>query len=301
MTDNKAKDCPVCGSLKITFYMGGIFDSDATDVLECADCGLQFLDPMMTDEEEADYYNDYYEKQRTRHFKDMTLPDIRERAFRFYEKYSDVYIPLVSGKANVLELGSGSGGFLQFLKLHNKEAGVTAVERCGANRDFLFKDFGDFRILEDLSLLNGSGGFDLVAAFGIFEHIKKGKEFLLSIKGLLKDGGTLAMNIPNKRNPLIDFYKVEEFRKFSYMRQHYYTYTEKSLGILAERAGFRVEGFNYMQVWGLDNHLSWLINRRPHDFSRFTELLSAPTLQSYDSDLIRKKMTDLMMVVMTKK
>lgn len=301
MTDGKVNKCPVCGPGDITLYMRGIFDSDSTDVLECRKCGLQFLDPMMTDEEEVEYYDDYYEKQRSRHFKEMALTDIRERAFRFYERYKDVYLPLIDGKPDVLEIGSGSGGFLQFLRLHNKGARVTAIERCGSNREFLSKDFGGFRILEDLSALRSAGDFDLVAAFGVFEHIKNNEEFLLNMKGLMKDGGLLVMNVPNKRNPLIDFFKVEEFRKFSYMKQHYYTYTEESLGVLAGRTGFRIEGFNYMQAWGLDNHLSWLINRRPHDFARFTGLLSETTLRSYENDLIRKKMTDLMMIVMAKK
>ena len=60
---------------------------------------------------------------------------------------------------------------------------------------------------------------------------------------------------------------LEEFKKFTYMKQHYYTFTEQAFHLLAGRTGLKVSKFNYMQVWGLDNQLSWLRHKRPRDFS----------------------------------
>lgn len=282
--------------------MKGIFDSDNTDVLECAICGLQFLNPMMSDSEEEEYYENYYEKQRDRHFKIMNLKDVQENALRHYEQYKDVYIDLIAMAGCLLEVGSGSGGFLRFIKRYNSTLKVTAIEKSTANREFLkgesLNDFEGVDILDDLSILPQSFTFDVIVAFGVFEHIKNGELFLKGLRKHLKEGGRLAMNIPNKRNPLVDFYGIEEFKKFTYMKQHYYTYTEKALDILAKKTGYSIEKFNYIQVWGLDNHLSWLKSKKPQDFSRYTELLSNETRESYNKDLIKHKMTDLMMVVL---
>ena len=66
-------ECPVCGSNDIKLFMSGVFDSEKTNVMECEECGLQFLDPMMTEEEEEEYYNGYYQKQKNRHFKVFIL------------------------------------------------------------------------------------------------------------------------------------------------------------------------------------------------------------------------------------
>jgi SAM-dependent methyltransferase len=277
--------------------MTGIFDSDTTQVMECASCGLQFLDPMMTPQEEADYYDGYYRKQQTRHFKAMDLPALQQRAYQHYEQYRSIYLELISGCDSIMEMGSGSGGFLRFVRQYRPQAKLVAVERDGENREFLHQCFGDAVDLLEFPTVAPDARFDLVCGFGVFEHVRDSREFLAGLGGRLSGKGRLALNVPNKRHALVYAYDLEEFRKFSYMKQHYYTFTEKALTLLAGQAGLRVQKFNYMQVWGLDNHLSWLRYRRPKDFAQITSLLSPQTLASYNEDLIASKMTDLMMVV----
>lgn len=294
--------CPVCGGGDITLYMKGVFDCESTSVMECNGCGLQFLDPMMSDEEEHEYYRNYYENQKTRHYKTLSVKDIQTGALKNYDRYKDIYLDLIKDKKDILEIGSGSGGFLRFVKGNSPKSSVVSIEKSESNRDFLKDgDFNGITFLNDLSQLGQESRFDLIAAFGVFEHIKNGVSFLEMVRRCLKDENSrLAMNIPNKRNPLVDLYHIDEFRKFSYMKQHYYTYTERSLEILAARTGYVIDKFNYIQVWGLDNHLSWLKNKRPQNFKIYTDIFSAETLKSYDNDLIKRKMTDLMMVVLKK-
>lgn len=293
--------CPVCESAEVALFMKGIFDSEETDVMECAKCGLQLLNPMMSDEEETEYYRLYYENQKKRHYKDLSLRDIQDNSLGHYNQYRDVYAELIENKKSILEIGSGTGGFLRFVKALAPDIKLISVERSGSNLEFLRREFEDVRFVETVVELDANAGFDLIVAFGVFEHVKGNTRFLEITGRYLNPDGKLALNIPNKRNPLVYTYGIEEFKKFAYMKQHYYTYTESSLEILAEKTGYEVEKYNYMQVWGLDNHLSWLRYRKPRDFSQFTQFLSDTTLSSYNNDLIRRKMTDLIMVVMKKR
>ena len=291
--------CPVCDYSKTFVYMEGVFDSETTNVMECSSCGLQFLDPMMSDAEEKEYYRSYYDNQKSRHYKDFSLVDLQDIALKHYIQYGDIYSKLIQNKNSILELGTGTGGFLRYIKNHFHKGRIVSIERSESNLRFLRKSFPEVTFLDDLSKLEANSQFDLIAAFGVLEHVRDGHAFLVKIKDhLIFETGRAVFNIPNKKNPLIELYSLTEFQKFAYMKQHYYTYTEESLKILAKKAGLSIHGFSYIQAYGLDNHLSWLINRKPKDFSFYTKQLSEETLTAYNNDLIRQKTTDLMMVAM---
>lgn len=296
--------CPICSSNDTFLYMRGVFDSSTTSVIECKDCGLQFLDPMMSDVEEEEYYRNYYKSQKARNYKDFSLKDIQDKALMHYEEYFDIYYNLIKGKNRVLEVGSGSGGFLQFIKKHFSCKEIFSVEKSDSNLEFLkntkLNNFGDLFFFDDANNIPTSEKFDLIVAFGVLEHVRNSNSFLNIISSLLNADGLLAFNIPNKRTPLVDIYGLDEFKKFTYMLQHCYTFSEKSLDILGKNNGLGIEKFNYIQVWSLDNHLSWLKNKKPKDFSYFTNILSKQTITSYNNDLISRKTTDLMMVIFKK-
>jgi cyclopropane fatty-acyl-phospholipid synthase-like methyltransferase len=262
--------------------MTGIFDSDTTKVMECAQCGMQFLDPLMTEQEEAEYYEGYYRKQQTRYFKAMDLAALQ----------------LITGCESILEIGSGTGGFLKFVRQYSPDTRLVALERCSENVDFIKQCFGDrVNVLDSLDEVQGIK-FDCIGAFGVFEHVRNSQDFLVDLRGRLSDQGRLALNVPNKAHALVYAYDLEEFKKFTYMKQHYFTFTEHAFNLLAGQTGLSVEKFNYMQVWGMANHLSWLRYKKPRDFSDITSLLSPQTIESYNNDLIQRKMCDLMMAVL---
>jgi len=292
-----ANSCPVCAGDEIVLFLQGIFDSETTAVLECRRCGVQFLEPMMSDAEAATYYQDYYRKQESRHFARMGLADIQARAIRHYEQYRDIYTGILGPSRRILEIGSGSGGFLRFARNASPQAEIVALERDPVNRQFIGESCPGIECVEHLTQLAGRS-FDAIVAFGVFEHLPDGAGFLREVFPLLRPGGTLALNVPNKAHALVYDYDLAEFRKFTYMKQHCLTYTEQAFRYLAGQTGYGVERFHYLQVWGLDNHLSWLRYRQPRDFSDLTRLLSRETLEAYNCDLIAAKKTDLMMAVL---
>lgn len=296
--------CPVCDSENIFLYLEDIFDCDKTKVMECKNCGLQFLNPMMSQEEEEQYYNDYYNSQKERHYKELKLKDIQENSFSHYESYHKIYNNLLKNKSKILEVGCGVGGFLKFILKNIEKADITAIERSETNFEFLKsddnRDFTNITFLKNLSEVKNCS-FDLIVAFGVLEHIKDYQAFLSSLSDLLTDENSIMVfNVPNKAHPLIEIFNLNEFKKFTYMKQHYYTFSEKSFRLIAKKIGCKVVKFRYIQVWGLDNTLSWLRYRYPTDFSRISKFLSKKTLDSYNKDLIKHKTTDLMMVILKK-
>lgn len=294
-----ASDCPICLGNEISIFQRGIFDCDVTVVRECAGCGVQFLDPMMSQEEENAYYRDYYQKQKSRQFTDLSLDDIQSRALLHYEKFRDIYSAILVEVERLLEIGSGTGGFVRFVRTNFPHIEVVALERDLVNREFIRKSCQNTQCVENIEGIK-ERRFDAICGFGVFEHLRDGLGFLREVQPLLRNGGVLALNVPNKEHALVYDYSLEEFKRFTYMKQHYFSYTEKAFELLASKSGFRTKKFNYMQVWGLDNHLSWLRYRAPRDFSDITRLLSRETIDSYARDLMAAKKSDLMMAVLEK-
>ncbi len=292
-------NCPICDSKNLFVYMRGIFDCEHTEVLECEGCGLQFLNPMMSEEDEREYYKNYYESQKSRHFQSKRLKDIQKDSCRHYQEYQDFYLSLLKNAESVLEIGSGTGGFVKFAIDSFKHLNVVSVERSEANLHFMQEEckdiFAGVRFVDDISKISEEK-FDLIFAHGVLEHIRDPFDFMRTLISLLKDKiGRMALAVPNKRTPLIHIYDLGEFQKFTYMKQHYYTFSEESFHILAKQVGAVVERFDYLQAWGLDNTLSWLRYRKPRDFSQFTHILSETTLRSYKEDMRRNKTTDLIL------
>lgn len=299
MSDINCKACPVCDAKDISLFMKGIFDSEDTEVHECEACGTQFLSPMMSQQEEDAYYDDYYNKQASRHFTQMSLTDVQNRAFSHYENYAETYLSLVKNAKSFLEIGSGSGGFIKFLKKYRPDIEIHAIERCGSNVDFIRDSYGNtIKLIKDMDEANEKK-WDVIGAFGVFEHVRDSLGFLNSLRSRLAPGGKIALNVPNKYHSLVYAFDCEEFKKFTYMKQHYYTFTEKSFEILAQKSGLEVEKFNYLQVWSLDNQLSWLRYRQPRKHDDITDMLSPETLRLFNQDMIRHKTTDLMMAVLS--
>jgi len=297
--------CPICKSSSNFVFMEGIFDSEDTNVIECDNCGMRFLDKLMSEEEETDFYRDYYKNQENRQFQKCDLKFFQDRTYNEKAQDAEFYLELMKDKKDVLDVGSGSGGFLRFIKEKAPDKNIHSVEISESNLKFLkdplqnqFQDVTFYNSIEEIK----DKKFDFIASFGVLEHVRDTRTFIKQQADLLKDNSSnLLIGIPNKFATLVHYFNLEEFKKFAYMKMHYYTFSEKSLNIIAEELDLEVKTFNYVQFFGLDNSLSWLKDREPRDFSYFTNTLSEETLNSFRKDMSKNKTTDFLLVVMKKK
>jgi len=100
-------------------------------------------------------------------------------------------------KANILEVGSGTGGNLQMLKRHGKVSAIEmddnarqiAMERTGGSIDI---KQGKFPV--DMPVMQEK--FDLICLFDVLEHIEQDAETLLKLKGILTESGRILVTVP---------------------------------------------------------------------------------------------------------
>jgi 2-polyprenyl-3-methyl-5-hydroxy-6-metoxy-1,4-benzoquinol methylase len=293
------KLCPICFSGSFE-YMRGVYDCSKTSVMECECCGLQFLSPMMSEQEESEYYINYYNSQKQRHFETKSLNDIQNDSYQHYREYINVYDELISDGMKVLEVGCGTGGFIKLLYDKYNPIEVVAVEKSANNVTYLsnqFIDYDNFVLFSELEEVKRKD-FDLIVMIGVLEHIRNPSDILKKLSGMLDSKGKILITVPNKHDFLIEFLGLEEYTKFMYMKQHHFTFTDKAIEIIAQSVNMKLCKTNYIQKWGIDNLLSWLRNRRPSKYEHLTEFCSTELQMAYKNNLIQKRATDLVMYVL---
>jgi SAM-dependent methyltransferase len=98
----------------------------------------------------------------------------------------------------------------------------------------------------------------------VLEHIGNPREFLSSIKKLLKPDGKLVILVPNIQDALVNLFEIPEFRSFYYCIEHLYYYSNRTLARLLEEEGFDTE-VELIQEYPITNHLNWAYRRAPSD------------------------------------
>jgi len=183
---------------------------------------------------------------------------------RFYRETG--WSPSELFNKKVLECGSGAGRFTQVV--------LDAGAIC-----FSF----DYSNAVDVNLQNNSPNenlilvqadiydipfrkktFDYIVMIYVLEHIAEPKQFLRSMKKLLKPKGKMVILVPNVQDALLNFYNIPEFRSFYYCIEHIFYYNPQTIKWLFDEVGLQGE-IEIIQEYPLSNHLNWAYRRAPSD------------------------------------
>jgi SAM-dependent methyltransferase len=174
--------CLVCGGA----HAEQRFVQRGYPVFRCTGCGLEFVAPIPSPSELADYYNRGYA---------VPLERYAAAGRRNIARIVDLerWCPM---RGRLLELGASYGHSLALARERGWE--VVGVELSPAASAHARSHFGldVFNCdLADAPLADGS--FDAVIGWHVLEHVRNPKSQLLRLAALLKPGGTLGLRVPN--------------------------------------------------------------------------------------------------------
>jgi len=144
----------------------------------CKECDLRFYKPMITGDE--NFYNalqkfDWYYMDNKKEF-----------------KYA---IDVIKSDDEVLEIGSGSGGFLKQIsakRFVGLELSQEAI-KIAAERSIRLEN----EIIEDHAR-NHKDHYNVVCSFQVLEHVNNPHSFLQSAVDVLKSGGIMIVAVPSE-------------------------------------------------------------------------------------------------------
>jgi len=202
--------------------------------VKCPDCGLIYANPRFNKKSLNDYYIKVYSKE------DFTIDTgylfkLKKLQFRFNRKINKKI-----NKGKLLDIGCGDGFLLRMQKengwdVYGQDINPKAVTNL--------KKLGIKCYSCDISRLPYKKYFDVITLFHVLEHIDNPKKFLLKIKSLIKNNGSLIIEVPNINSLEANIFKSGNI--YLGAPVHLFQFSEQNLRLLLETNGFNVTSVKY--------------------------------------------------------
>ncbi|MDA3778779.1 MAG: class I SAM-dependent methyltransferase [Bacteroidales bacterium] len=232
--------CPLCSSSKTKFYLKSkdyfVLNGNSPDFqIHCCDsCKNCFTIPYMTNEELSAYYpEDYNPYKSFSSFggflqKLKSLKDIRIIKNKLREE-----------DKSILEIGAGSGMFLNLLKQHYNN--IDGVEPSKSGVDYAKTQFNidlEYTYFEEYEFKKK---YDLIIAFHVLEHFTDPISILNKISINLSKDGLLFIKVPR-----MDSWAANIFGPFWHgydLPRHRFHFSKNGLIELLKKNNFQITFF----------------------------------------------------------
>lgn len=284
--------CLNCYSNNTKIFHNAVYSLNNGKVYRCKNCDLLFINPIMSNVEEKKFYKNYNQHVINRgvianlsldEFHNNSIKPAKER-FRLIKNYFK--------NKKILEVGSSTGAFLSLLK----ESETNAVEIVEENLSYSSK-FITGKSYKSIDQIENEK-FDVICMFHVFEHFKNPLDMLLKFKNILSENGLIIIEVPCSDDPLLTIYNIKEFKDFYFQPMHPMIYNENSLDYIFKKASLKKQKSIYFQRYGLDNHLSWLKNKKPGGDKKISTIFK--TNKKYKKQLIEINKTDTIFFIASK-
>ncbi|MDB9530359.1 class I SAM-dependent methyltransferase [Nodularia spumigena CS-1038] len=246
-------------------------DAPDLEIRECDNCGLVYLSST------AHIDDEHYGNSGMFGSKPPNIEDLLKATSEDDQRRFEILKSSLVNK-NLLDFGCGSAGFLIRAKdLAHSVAGVEIERRMSKH--------WEGKLLIHSELESAGGGYDLITAFHVIEHLKDPIKIIKDLLGMLKDNGRLVIEVPSSDDVLLTLYKCASFQKFTYWSQHLYLFNPRTLSELAKQAGARIIAIKQFQRYPLSNHLYWLSNAKPGGHEQWNFLDTDALHEAYSNVL----------------
>jgi SAM-dependent methyltransferase len=304
MTPERPLSCRLCAApgKGLTLRAPHVYGGDETRAFwECPRCGIVFLSPALSHEQEAHFYRQEFEKfmeQRSGPDRDWTRAEAHIASNQDHvARRMQILQTFLTEYSNVLEIGCSSGFMMDAMQAAGSRC--TGVEPSAVFTDYLLSR--GHKVYGSLDALEGDQPppFDFIVHFFVFEHIADPRSFIRQQLRLLKPEGRILMEVPSATDALTSLYRIPAFERFYWSIAHHYYYTPKSLRYLLDDLGLVYELIP-SQRYDLSNHMVWLGEGRPGGQGRYAGVFSAELAAQYSRDLIEGGYADTYFVVVTR-
>lgn len=273
-----------------------VWEAEDAAEYQCSECGIVFLHPIMTEEEEREFYGAKFAQYMAERGQPGGADP--EQSFEKWkpegERRRALLEPWLRPGMNVLEIGSATGFLLNAIRRHVGDA-LVGIEPGDDFREFS-KSRLNIEAHEDRSAVEGRR-FDLVLAYYVVEHMRDPVGELSQWRELLAPGGRLAIEVPNVDDALVRYWQVKAFDRFYWQKAHYFNYSHQTLTMVLKMAGFGEVQTVPVQRYDISNHVHWLWKAQPGGLGAYTDLLDERVNAEYARALRERWLCDTVMAV----
>ena len=251
--------CPVCASadIKNVFLVKDHTVSGQTfQVMECSSCTLRFTQDVPDEASISPYYKaeEYISHTDTsKGLINRIYKTVRKKTLTRKRKLIEKYTGMVKG--NLLDVGSGTGSFVNEMKQHGWNA--TGLEPDEGARQVASQQYNiELADINEFYKLP-AGSFDAITLWHVLEHVHDLSAYVQQLKNLLNEKGKLFIAIPNYTSLDATIYK--EYWAAYDVPRHLYHFSPASMKTLMDRNGLKI--VHYKPMWYDSFYISLLSSK----------------------------------------
>lgn len=205
-----------------------IYKKDCMDVVRCNRCGLLYTNPRPP----ASALEAHYSKE---YFNSWIRSCAADTNKRFKKRLKE--INALTNRGRLLDIGCGPGFFLTTAKKNGWD--VRGVELSAFAAEYAKKVFDIDVIPGELKQgLFTEKSFNVITQWHVLEHSRDPVGLLKLTSSYLKDGGLLAIEVPNIQSPVVNL--VKEKWELLAPAEHLYYFSPQTLEGMLKDAGFKI-------------------------------------------------------------
>lgn len=219
-------------------------------------CGLVFLNPRWSDRTYGEFYEKYYDDLYRLELKpDYGIQGVIGHMAQIWARIEN-HLPERNSIQNILDVGSGSGYGLKYLKDQLPDIMIHGIEASPECRRILSQDVGAVLVDSDVDgpwLENYKGKFDFMVMRHVVEHLLTPIETLSRLKHALTANGMIYIAVPDMMHPRTVLRDYDNWWEYYFRAVYPYYYCRATLFATLEAAGL------YPCVWGEENEEVWCL------------------------------------------
>ncbi len=228
--------CPICNGTEFIDHLSCI-DYTASQELfslkRCTKCQFVFTNPRPEDATLPNYYlSDKYISHTggSKSIVDKIYLLARKITLGWKRKLVTSY----SSENNILDVGCGTGDFLDEMKSHNWN--ISGVEPSPNARESTEKKTGSkiYKSLADVSKSN----FSVITLWHVLEHLPDPNQALQMLHNLINESGTIFIAVPNLQSHDANYY--QSFWAGYDVPRHLWHFDKKNMKSLLEKNGLKL-------------------------------------------------------------
>jgi 2-polyprenyl-3-methyl-5-hydroxy-6-metoxy-1,4-benzoquinol methylase len=236
----KYTQCPVCNYQELSPFLvckDYTVSGENFEIVYCTNCQTGITQNIPDQASIGVYYHsdNYISHSNTKKgFINQLYHSARN--FMLKKKYQLIRKATGLEVGKLLDIGCGTGYFLQTMKAHRWE--VTGIEADEGARQFAQNQFDLNVLMPEQILTLSEKQYDVITLWHVLEHIHDLHGIWQNFKRLLKPNGRLIIAVPNHQS-----YDAKHYQAYwaAYdVPRHLWHFSPTSLELLAERYDFRI-------------------------------------------------------------
>jgi len=238
--------CPICDRKAIAYVHDSV-DYTVTkkkfSIWECHNCYLRFTQNFPSQDEIGRYYKAEAYVSHTDSKKGL-INNLyhRVRNFTLKSKRKLVQQETHLSKGNILDVGCGTGAFLNEMKTAGwKITGLEPDKKASKNAEKLYKI--KTQNPEELFQLPPNS-YDAITMWHVLEHVHQFNDYIKTLHNLIKDNGRIFIAVPNYTS--YDASHYEQHWAAYDVPRHLYHFSPQSMEMLLNKHGLKLKSIKPM-------------------------------------------------------